>query len=94
MPDFLKTYWGPAVTIVTAIVALTMNYALTQSQVRDLATRMSSVEARQDRQGASISTLQDQVNQLASDVSGMKSDIGAIKDNVNYIRNRIDAAVR
>lgn len=82
-----KSYWPLALSVITVIISLAAQWAI-------LGYRIANVEARQDRQGASITTLQQQVGDLTSAISGMKSDIGSIKDNVTYIRDRIDRATQ
>ncbi len=81
--DFLKKYGFLIIPIVTAIISISGVWAT-------FGIRISEIEARQDRQGTTITTLQTQVTGLANDISGIKATLGAINDNVNYIRNRID----
>lgn len=84
MQDWIK---NNIVSIAVIAVTITGNYLVNTALY---GYRLSSLEARQDRQGVSIAAIQVQVTGLSNDVSSMKATINSISDNVNYIRNRID----
>lgn len=74
----------------TAIIALTMNFAIMQGQISSLKVQVDTLSQRQDRQGTTIAGIQTQVTGLANDISGIKATLNSVNENVNYIRNRID----
>lgn len=87
MPDFIKN--NPSVVITVATIAISI---VTQWAV--LGQRISSIEERQNMQGASIISIQAQIQAQATDSAELKAKIEAINDNIVYIRNRIDRAIQ
>ncbi len=80
MNDWIKSN---GISIVIALITFVSTYSV-------LGYRVTAIEARQDRQGATISAIQTQVTGLANDISGIRAQLNAIDSNVNYIRSRID----
>lgn len=84
MIDWLKSN-GLTLTIVVAgiVASYSINTAL-------YGYRLSSVEARQDRQGVSITAMQATLADVQSQYAAINAKLDAMSDNVNYIRSRID----
>ena len=80
--EYLK-FWP----IILALVSFISGFTLLQ-------VRLSSVEARQDRQANSIMELQKQVNTQATNYATVQAKLENISENVSYIRSRIDNATK
>lgn len=52
--------------------------------------RLTNIEQRQDRQGATIVSLQSSVADVQTQYAALNAKLDALGDNVLYIRNRID----
>lgn len=87
MSDWLKNNIGNVITVTVIIVTFGTSYIVTNTRNE---TRISALEARQDRQATALTNQQVQITNLANDVSGMKALLTAMNDNLTYIRNRID----
>lgn len=53
--------------------------------------RLTSIEARQDRQGTAITSLQTSVADVQTQYAALSAKLDAIDSNVTYIRNRLDS---
>lgn len=87
MQDYIKQYWPIFFSIATVLVSILAQWTL-------LGYRISSVEARQDRQSTAITTIQSQLSSQASDYAALNAKLDAIDDNVTYIRQRLDDTTR
>lgn len=83
MQENVTRYWPIFFSLTSILVSLIAQWAI-------LGTRITAIEGRQDRQGAAITTIQDQVARQAADYAALAAKIDSINDNVNYIRSRID----
>lgn len=79
---YLK-YWPIAVFVVTTGVAFAGNWAV-------FGVRMNAIEARQDRQGNTIMSLQDADKSQQSNYAELKAKVDIMIDDIRYIRARID----
>lgn len=81
--DFLtKNAWALAIVLSSVI-----------AQWAVFGVRLDNIEARQDRQGTAISTLQASVAEVQNQYSALNAKVDAVGSNVDYIRNRIDRAL-
>lgn len=87
MNDYIKTYWPILIAFVSILISLVAQWAV-------LGVRISTVEARQDRQGDAITDVKNQLVVQASNYAELKAKLEGIADNVNYIRSRIDKATQ
>lgn len=76
-----RTFWP----VVLVVVSLAAQWAI-------LGQRVSATEARLDRQGAAIVTLQQSDTERQAQYAALSAKLDALGDNVLYIRNRIDAS--
>lgn len=83
MSNFFRQYWPLAVTLLTTLAAVASSYAI-------YGFRIAALEARQDRQGATIASIQTQLTTQAQNYAELKATLQAMSDNLNYIRNRVD----
>lgn len=77
-----------AIPIVIGIATLIASYSV---NVALYGYRLSAVEARQDRQGTAITSLQASVADVQTQYAALNAKLDGIDSTVNYIRSRIDA---
>lgn len=76
---FAKNLWAIALVIASVI-----------AQWAVFGVRLDTVEARQDRQGQAITSLQEQVQDADTRYAALEAKVDSLNENVLYIRNRID----
>lgn len=83
LSDQFKTFWP----VVLVVVSLAAQWAI-------LGQRVNTVEARLDRQGQAITTLQQSDTERQAQYAALSAKLDAVNDNLLYIRNRIDSNAR
>lgn len=83
--DWLK---NNALTITIAILGVVASYSVNTALY---GYRLTAVEARQDRQGTAITTINATLATQQSQFAALSAKLDAISDNVNYIRSRLDS---
>lgn len=85
--DYLKSYGSIGLAVMTVIVSLITQWAV-------FGVRISNIEARQDRQGTALQSVQDSLTQQLANYAALAAKLDALNESVLYIRNRIDSAIK
>lgn len=85
MLDWLKSN---SITLTIVIAGVIASYSVNTALY---GYRLSSIEARQDRQGTAITALQTSIADVQTQYAALNAKLDGIDSTVNYIRSRIDA---
>lgn len=90
MYENLKSNWAIIAFVIGLLINSASAYIAVQVSLSKMDTRVSFVEARQDRQGEAIGKLQNDVTDFKSSLARLEANVTNLSSNVDYIRNKLD----